>query len=49
MLIKSTLLEVPREEHYLKVFLFDIDYTDISIPEYCPLLGIKLNKAYWRR
>ena len=23
---------------------FDIDYTDISIPEYCPLLGIKLNK-----
>nr|DAO50658.1 MAG TPA: restriction endonuclease [Caudoviricetes sp.] len=23
---------------------FDIDYTDIHIPEYCPLLGIKLNK-----
>lgn len=23
---------------------FNIDYTDITIPEYCPLLGIKLNK-----
>jgi hypothetical protein len=23
---------------------FNINYTDITIPEYCPLLGIKLNK-----
>lgn len=33
-----------RRRALLKGIPFDIDYTDIHIPEYCPLLGIKLNK-----
>ena len=41
---KKYIVRSARRRALLKGIPFDIDYTDIHIPEYCPLLGIKLNK-----
>lgn len=41
---KKYMIRSAKRRALLKGIPFDIDYTDIHIPEYCPLLGIKLNK-----
>jgi hypothetical protein len=41
---KKSLIRVARRRATVENLPFNIDYTDIEIPEYCPLLGIKLNK-----
>lgn len=41
---KKYIIRSAKRRAALKHIPFDVDYTDIQIPEYCPLLGIKLNK-----
>lgn len=41
---KKSLIRAAKRRASIENLPFDIDYTDIEIPEYCPLLGIRLNK-----
>nr|DAP18931.1 MAG TPA: restriction endonuclease [Crassvirales sp.] len=41
---KKSLIRVARRRATVENLPFNIDCTDIGIPEYCPLLGIELNK-----
>lgn len=41
---KKSLIRVAGRRATVENLPFNIDYTDIEIPEYCPLPGIKLNK-----
>lgn len=40
---KKSLVRSAKRRATVENIPFDIDYTDISLSEYCPLLGIKLN------
>lgn len=41
---KKYMIRSAKQRAKTKNILFDISYSDFSIPEYCPLLGIKLIK-----
>lgn len=41
---KKSLIRAAKRRASIENLPFDIGYTDIEIPEYCPLLGIRLNK-----
>jgi len=46
--IEACLFRAARARARQKNIIFTIQISDIILPEYCPLLGIKLEKADWK-